>query len=67
VLNAINVEDPRELVSVGLMPDATREELPAFLESVAASEAARHERIEDVVDGFVLRGIYEVVGDEDLS
>jgi hypothetical protein len=34
---------------------------------VAASEAARHERIEDVIDGFVLRGIYEVVGDEDLS
>jgi hypothetical protein len=67
VLNAINVEDPRELVSVGLMPDATREELPAFLESMAASEAARQERIEDVVDGFVLRGIYEVVGDEDLS
>jgi hypothetical protein len=67
VLNAINVEDPRELVSVGLMPDATREELPAFLERVAAREAARHERIDEVVDGFVLRGIYEVVGDEDLS
>jgi hypothetical protein len=67
VLNALNVEDPREIVSVGLMPGATRDELPAFLERVAASEAARHEPIDEVIDGFVLRGIYEVVGDEGLS
>lgn len=67
VLNAVSVDDPREIVSVGLMPGATREDLPAFLERAAASEAARHERIDGVIDGFVLRGIYEVVGDEDLS
>jgi hypothetical protein len=67
VLNAVNVEDPRELVSVGLVPGATKEELPAVLESVRESEAKRHAQIDDVIEGFVLRGIYEVVGDEDLS
>jgi hypothetical protein len=67
VLNAINVDDPRQIVSVGLMPGATKENVPAFLESVAKSEAARHERIDAVIEGIELRGIYEVVGDEDLS
>ncbi len=67
VLNAVNVDDPREIVSVGLMPGVTREELPALLEQFAAPEAQRHERIDEVIEGFVLRGIYEVVGDEDLS
>jgi hypothetical protein len=36
-------------------------------ESVAATEAARHERIDRVIEGFVLHGIYEVVDDVDLS
>ena len=67
VLNAVNVDDPRELVSVGLMPGATKEKLPAFLSQVAASEASRHAKMETVIDGFVLRGIYEVVDDVDLS
>jgi hypothetical protein len=67
VINALNVEDPREIVSIGLMPGATREELPAFLEGVAASEARRHERIEQVIEGFVFKGIFEVVDDVDLS
>jgi hypothetical protein len=67
VLNALNVDDPREIVSIGLMPDVTREELPALLEQVAASEARRHERIDDVLEEFVFRGIFEVVDDVDLS
>ena len=67
VLNAVNVDDPREIVSVGLMPDLTREELPQFLEQIAASEAARHEHIDHVIEKLSLRGIYDVVGDVDLS
>jgi hypothetical protein len=67
VLNAPNVDDPRQIVSVGLMPDATKEDVPAFLESVARSEAERHRRIDEVIESIELRGIYEVVGDEDLS
>jgi len=67
VLNAVNVDDPREIVSIGLIPNVTRKELPAYLEQVAASEAARHESIDGVIEGFVHRGIYEVVDDVDLS
>jgi hypothetical protein len=67
VLNAVNVDDPSEIVSIGLMPDVTREELPALLERVAASEARRHERIDDVLEEFVFRGIFEVVDEVDLS
>lgn len=67
VLNALNVVDDRELVSIGLMPGATKEDLPAFLEQVGDSEARRHGKIEDVIDSIELRAIYEVVGDEDLS
>jgi hypothetical protein len=67
VLNALNVDDPREIVSIGLMPDVTREELPALLERIAASEARRHKRIDDVLDEFVFRGIFEVVDEVDLS
>jgi hypothetical protein len=67
VVNALNVDDPSEIVSIGLMPDVTREELPALLERVAASEARRHERIDDVLEEFVFRGIFEVVDEVDLS
>ena len=67
VLNALNVDDPREIVSIGFVPGATKAELPALLDQIAASEARRHEHIDPVIEGFVFRGIFEVIDDVDLS
>jgi hypothetical protein len=60
------VDDPRELLSVGFveLPVAG---LAAGLERVAAAERLRHDRIEEVIESTVFKGIYEVVADFDFS
>jgi hypothetical protein len=66
VRNALRVDDPRELLSVGFV-DLPVAELAAGLERVAAAEKARHDRIAQVIESTRLTGIYEVVDDYDFS
>ena len=66
VLNARSVDDEAEIVSVGLV-DLPRSELAAFLDQVADSEARRHDRIAQVIESTVHKGIYEILDDDDLS
>jgi hypothetical protein len=66
VRNARRVDDPRELLSVGLV-DRRVEELATGLERVAAAERLRHDRIAEVIESTVITGIYEVLDDYDFS
>lgn len=66
VRNARRVDDPREILSVGLV-DVPVEELAVGLERVAAAERLRHDRIAEVIESTVITGIYEVLDDYDFS
>ncbi len=66
VMNARSLDDPSEIISIGIV-DTPTSDLPELLERVAANEARRHERIEHVIEETKLRGIYEILNDDDLS
>jgi hypothetical protein len=66
VRNARRVDDPGELLSVGVL-ELPLEELAAGLERVAAQERRRHDRIAQVIESTVVTGIYEVLDDYDFS
>jgi hypothetical protein len=66
VRNALRVDEPRELLSVGFV-DLPVTDLAAGLERVAAAERLRHDRIAEVIESTVIAGIYEVVDDYDFS
>jgi hypothetical protein len=64
---ARNVEDEREILAVGFVDLPGREELQEALTRVAAQEAARHDKIDEVIESTTLRGIYEVTAEFDFS
>ena len=66
VFNAINVSDPREVLSVAFV-DIERAGLAGAADRVAAQERVRHNRIERVIEATELRAIYELVAEHDLS
>jgi hypothetical protein len=66
VRNARRVDDPRELLSVGLV-ELPVDELAIGIERVAAAERLRHDRIAEVIESTVITGIYEVLDDYDFS
>lgn len=59
-LLAVNMEDEREILTVGFIDLPTREQVMAELERVAAQEAVRHDRIAEVIESTVVRGVYQV-------
>lgn len=59
-LLAVNIEDEREILAVGFIDLPTREQVTEALTRVAAQEAARHERIAEVIESTTVRGIYQV-------
>jgi hypothetical protein len=63
---ARNVADEREILTVGLM-DVEADEIGAVLERIGSQEAARHERIEEVIEETTVRGFYEVTDEFDFS
>ncbi|MDI2127306.1 hypothetical protein [Yinghuangia seranimata] len=67
VISAVNVEDPRELLTIALIPDATVDDIPVWMERLAPVEERRHERIKHMVGEPTLNAVYQVVGDDDLS
>ena len=66
VISAVSNADEREIISVGFV-DVAADELDQSLVSVAAAEAVRHDRIAEVIESTVHRGIYEVRDEDDLS
>lgn len=66
VFNAVSLEDPREILSVGFVSvDAA--ELSALGAQVADAEAERHGRIDDVIESTELRAFYELRTEHDFS
>lgn len=59
-LLAVNVEDEREILAFGFIDLPSRERVMEELKRVAAQEAVRHERIAEVIESMVVRGIYEI-------
>ncbi len=66
VISAVSIEDPREVLTVGFV-DATPEQLAAGADAVAAQEAKRHSKIDEVIESTELRAFYEVAGEFDFS
>jgi hypothetical protein len=66
VLNAVRVDDPREIVSIAFL-DVEPEGLDELAADIAAAEAKRHYRIEEVIESTELRAIYELIDDEDFT
>jgi len=66
VISAVSLEDPREVLTVGFV-DIEAAQLAAGSEAVAAQEAERHSKIDDVIESTELRAFYEVAGEFDFS
>ncbi len=64
---ARDVADEREILTVGFVDLPDRESLAAAMGRVASQEAARHERIEAVIESSRVHAIYEVLAEYDFS
>jgi hypothetical protein len=49
VLNAVRVDDPAEILSLGFL-DVSEDDLASLGKRIARAEAARHERIAEVIE-----------------
>jgi hypothetical protein len=67
VISALNVEDPRELMTIALIPDGGPEDIPMWMERIAPIEARRAERLAGLVGEPTLNAVYQVVAEDDLS
>lgn len=66
IINAVRIDDPREVVSIGFL-DVRPESLDGLAADIAAAEAKRHYRIEEVIEATEVRAIYQLVDDEDFT
>jgi len=66
VFNAQSLADPREILSVGFVA-ADAEQLRQWLAADHAPEAARHGRIDTVIESTTLRSMYELRTEHDFS
>jgi hypothetical protein len=66
VIAATSLEDPREVLTVGFV-DIDPRELGRPEHSVAEQEAARHSRIDDVIESTALKAFYAVHTEHDFS
>ena len=66
VLNAVSVDDPREILSVGFV-DIDASTIAASTATVADQEAVRHSRIEEVVESTILHAYYDLRTEHDFS
>jgi hypothetical protein len=64
---AQSIAGEREILAVGFIDLSERRALDEGLERVAAQEAARHTRIDEVIESTRLRGIYEVLDEFDFT
>ena len=64
---AQNVNDPTEVLTYAFLDLPDRASLDRELARVARQEAARHDRIDDVIESTAIRGVYEVTDAFDFS
>ena len=64
---ARNLEDERELLTIGFVDLGAGEDLGAAMARLAEQEAVRHERIDDVIESTRLRALYEQLDEFDFS
>ena len=66
VFNAVSLADPRDVLSIGYV-DIEASALEAGMARVAAQEAVRHSRIDEVVESTALRAFFELRSEHDFS
>ncbi len=66
VFNAVSVEDPREILSVGFV-DVTPDDLAATAQEVGTQEAVRHTRIDEVIESTILHAYYDLRTEHDFT
>ena len=66
VFNAVSVDDPREVLSVGFV-DIAAADLQTAAAKVTEQEAARHSRIDEVIESTVLHAFYDLRTEHDFS
>jgi hypothetical protein len=66
VFNAVSLEDPREVLSVGFV-DIDGSSLSDAATQVSAQEAVRHSRIDDVIESTLLHAFYDLRTEHDFS
>jgi hypothetical protein len=66
VIAATRLDDPREVLTVGFV-DIEPKALSITGEAVAEQEAARHGRIDEVIESTELRAFYAVESEHDFS
>ena len=64
---ARSIADGRQILAVGFVDVPGRRALDEGLTRIAAQEAARHARIDEVIESTQLRGIYELLDEFDFS
>lgn len=66
MFNAISLDDPREILSVGFV-DIAAGDLAAATANVSDQEAVRHSRIDEVIESTILHGYYDLRSEHDFS
>jgi hypothetical protein len=64
--NAVSLDDPREILSIGFV-DIDAAILGSAVGNVAAKEAVRHSRIDEVIESTVLRSFFDLRTEHDLT
>ncbi len=62
-----SIADEREILTVGFIDLPEGESLDAASKRIAAQEAVRHQRIDEVIESTSLRGLYEQLDEFDFS
>ena len=66
VFNAVSLDDPREVISIGFV-GVTPAELEEGLAAARDSEQVRHDRTDTVIESTTLRAMYHVQAEHDFT
>jgi hypothetical protein len=66
VFNAVSLDDPREILSIGFV-DIEASAFETAMGGVAEQEAVRHSRIDEVVETTALRAFFDLRSEHDFS
>lgn len=66
VFNAVSLEDPQEVLSVGFV-GVPVEATKAMAQSAAAHDRSRHDRIDQVIESTELKAMYELRSEHDFT
>jgi hypothetical protein len=66
VFNAVSLQDPREVLSVGFV-DIDAPDFDAAVARVAEQEAVRHSRIDEVIESTVERAFFDLRSEHDFT